>query len=171
MKVRAVLHFASVFTPVLPSVLALCTVLCVASCAEEKPVQDPAPNFPEDYRASYSEVRGCRPSGDHDLNNIRILADPAALAPYMGRAAPFPVGSIVLKEEFDFADATCSGAITQWTEMTRLESGTSPTTLDWRWHQVDRNRKIVATDSPRCITCHTSCGEPPDGYSGTCAVP
>lgn len=129
------------------------------------------PDFPADYESSYVEVRNCRPSGDHNLNNIRILADPAALEPYQGRVEPFPVGSVVLKEEFDFGDADCSGPIKQWTVMRRLETGSSPDTLDWAWQRVDATRRVLGEDEPTCIGCHQGCGVAPDGYDWTCALP
>jgi hypothetical protein len=136
---------------------------------EDEP--EPEPLFPEDYDASWVEVRDCRGSGDHDLNNIRILADPAALDPYDLRDALLPEGAIVLKEEFDFSDMTCSGDIKQWTVMRKLAAGSSPDTLDWQWQQVDFDRHVVSEDLPRCIGCHTGCGVAPDGHDGTCAMP
>jgi hypothetical protein len=129
------------------------------------------PFFPDDYDASYLEVRNCRGSGDHDLNNIRILADPAARTPYEGRVVPFPVDAVVLKEEYDFGDTTCEGPIKQWTVMQKLAAESSPDTLDWSWQRVDGDRMVVEEDPPRCIGCHTGCGVAPDGYDGTCAVP
>lgn len=130
-----------------------------------------APVFPADYAASYVEVRDCRTSADHDLGRIRILADPAALAPYRDRAAPFPAGAVVLKVEHDFGDTDCTGPITQWTVMERLADGDGATTLGWRWQRVDAGRGVVTEDEPRCIGCHTDCGVAPDGYLGTCAMP
>jgi hypothetical protein len=150
-------------------VLVLGALLSACGTDPDPPV-DNAP-FPLSYRDSYMEVRNCRKSGDHELNYIRILADAAALEPYRMRMSSFPTGSIVLKEEFDFADDTCSGPIKQWTVMTKLAAGSSPSTLDWKWHRVNTARTIVETDPPRCIGCHTLCGVPPDGYEATCAVP
>ena len=129
------------------------------------------PAFPEDYLDSYVEVRDCRASGDHDLNNIRILAGPSALAPYQGRTAPFPVDAVVLKEEYDFGDMTCTGPVKQWTVMRRLPDGSSPDTLDWAWQRVDNQRKVQTEDEARCISCHQGCGLAPDGYGWTCALP
>lgn len=153
-------------------------VVVVSGCpGDDDPAEDSTggsdavPFFAADYEASYVEVRNCRASGDHDLHNIRILADPDALAPYEGRTAPFPVDAVVLKEEFDFGDATCEGPIVQWTVMRKLEAESSPGTLDWSWQQVDADRVVVAEDLPRCIGCHTGCGVAPDGYDGTCAIP
>jgi len=131
----------------------------------------PPPFFPEDYEASYTEVRACRGSGDHDLNNVRILVDPAARAPYEQRMAAFPLDAVVLKEEYDFGDLDCTGDITQWTVMRKLADGSSPATLDWSWQRVDVDRKVLDPDAMRCISCHQGCGVPPDGYGWTCAVP
>ena len=132
---------------------------------------EPAPAFPADYAATYVEVRGCRGSADHDLRRIRVLADPAALAPYQTRSAPFPPGAIVLKAEHDFADDDCTGPVVEWTVMTRLAAGTAPGLLDWSWQRVDGDRRVVSEDEPRCAGCHADCGGPPDGHDGTCAVP
>lgn len=130
----------------------------------------PAPVFPADYLATYVEVRGCRSSADHDLGQIRVLADPAARAPYLGRDADFPVGAVLLKAEYDFGDATCTGPITQWTAMQRIEGGAAEL-LGWRWQRVDADRTVVSEDDSRCLGCHADCGVPPDGYLGTCTVP
>jgi hypothetical protein len=132
--------------------------------------EDP-PLFPADYASSYVQVRPCRPSPDHDLNHVRVLADPAATEPYQVRDHPFPTGAVVLKEEHDLTDDTCSGPIVGWTVMVKLAAGSSSTTLDWRWQKVDAHRGVVTEDEPRCYACHTSCGVPPDGYLATCSAP
>ena len=129
------------------------------------------PDFPADYQGSFVEVRNCRPSGDHELNTIRILAGPTALEPYQTRAMPFPPGAVVLKEEYEFGDLDCTGPLKQWTVMRRLEDGSSTETLDWTWQKVDADRHVVAVDTPACYGCHTDCGVLPDGFDGTCAVP
>lgn len=129
------------------------------------------PAFPDDYEASYVEVRNCRGSGDHDLHNIRILVDPTAAAAYEGRTEPFGEGAVVMKEEYDFGDVSCSGDIVQWTVMRKLAEGSSPQTLGWAWQQVDLSRRVVAEDGQRCISCHQGCGVAPDGYDWTCSIP
>lgn len=153
--------------------LSLAMLVLASGCPGDDGTTDdgPEPDFPADYVDSYVEVRNCRGSGDHDLNNIRILADPSAAGPYQDRTTPFPVGSIVLKEEYDFGDLTCEGPIKQWTVMRKLEAGSSPETLDWAWQRVDLERKVVDQDAARCYGCHSPCVEPPDSYDGTCAVP
>ncbi|MBC7976341.1 MAG: cytochrome P460 family protein [Myxococcales bacterium] len=127
--------------------------------------------FPADYASSYVEVRDCRPSGDHDLNHVVILADPAAAPAYQLRDRPFPIGAVVLKAEYDFGDDTCTGPVRYWTVMVQRRAGSSPATIDWQWQKVDNQRVVVTEDEPRCIGCHTTCGVAPDGYAGTCAIP
>ena len=127
----------------------------------------PEPAFPADYAASFREVRGCRASSDHELNKVRVVADPAAFEPYTTRAAAFPEGAIVLKEEYDFADGACAGAIVRWTVMQR--SAAHPG--GWLWQDLDGDRHVVSQDDALCVSCHAGCGRPPDGYEGTCEVP
>ncbi len=148
--------------------LALATV--VVACNDDGGQPSIEPLFPADYSSRYTEVRPCMSSGDHDLHNVRILVDDAAHDPYVDRTAPFPVGAVVLKEEYDFGDTTCSGPTLGWTVMQRLADGSSLDTLDWEWQQVDPDRVVVSADEPRCVSCHTGCGVPPDGYEGTCAI-
>ncbi|MEZ4384951.1 MAG: cytochrome P460 family protein [Nannocystaceae bacterium] len=150
---------------------ALVHAACVGGDDGDDASAGEAPDFPENYADDYVEVRDCRGSGDHDLHTIRILADPAALAPYQDRGAPFPVGAVVLKEEYEFGDLECAGPIVQWTVMRRLAPGSAADNLDWAWQRVDPQRQVVDSDAPRCVGCHQGCGAAPDGYEGTCAVP
>ena len=117
-------------------------------------------------------MRNCRRSGGaHDINHVRVLADPNAVAIYNDRSGPFPEGAVVLKEEYDFGDSTCSGPILQWSVMVKRAAGTSPETLDWQWQRVDRLGNVASEDDSRCIGCHEGCGVAPDGHDGTCTVP
>lgn len=150
----------------------LVVVGCGASCDPGNGGADGGtPLFPGNYAQTYTEVRDCRSSGDHDLNRIRILASPEALAPYQSRDGGFPPGAVVLKEEYDFADTDCAGEIIQWTVMKRLADGGSPATLDWEWQKVEAEGVSVETSLQPCIACHSGCGRPPEGYEATCALP
>jgi hypothetical protein len=142
-------------------------VVLVAACGTDDPSLPP-PVFPEDYATSYVEVRDCRSSADHDLRKIRVLADPAALDPYTTRTGAFPLASIVLKEEYDFADIDCTGPLLQWTVMERTDEAA---TGGWLWQRIDADRSLVTQNEDRCINCHDFCGKPPDGFEGTCALP
>mgnify|MGYP002624814066 CR=1 FL=1 len=153
-------------------VLIALSCMALVSCADDEATPPAAqPLFPADYAASYTEVRDCRQSGDHELNVIRILAAPEALSPYQNRDAPFPTGAVILKEEYDFGDLTCEGPIKQWTVMARLADGSAPDALDWHWQRVDANRVVAAENESRCYGCHSGCTPANDGYDHTCAVP
>jgi hypothetical protein len=129
---------------------------------------EPEPAFPRDYLSTFTEVRDCRPSAEHDSHNIRILASPSALAPYQNRDAGFPIGAIVLKEERDFGDLDCTGPVLLWTVMTRSPDAGAD---GWHWQSVSPERRVLPTSEAGCIACHAGCGRPPEGYEGTCAVP
>lgn len=150
---------------VLPAILAC----AIGGCGGGGP--DETSLFPADYAASYVQVRPCRSSPDHDLNHVRVLADPAAMVPYQMRDRPFPTGAVVLKEEHDLSDDSCTGPIRSFTVMVKLPAGSAPAALDWHWQKVDANRGVVTDNEPRCYSCHTSCGVPPDGYLATCSAP
>jgi hypothetical protein len=154
-----------------PAVLPLVFASFGLACPSDDEQGGEPPFFPEDYAQSYREVRDCRPSGDHDLNNVRILADPDAFAPYQQRDAAFPLDAVVLKEEYDFGDLDCTGDVKQWTVMRKLAEGSAPETLGWSWQKVDAERNVVDPDLVRCVSCHQGCGVAPDGYDWTCAVP
>jgi hypothetical protein len=138
-----------------------CLAMALAACGDDA-------LFPADYADTYTEVRNCRRSSDHDLHYIRVLADPDALAPYRDRLAPFPVGSIVLKEEYDFADGDCTGPILEWTVMQKTASAAR---LGWHWQRVDADGAIKTDNSSLCSNCHSGCTPDVDGYDATCAVP
>lgn len=136
--------------------------LLAAACSDDAAL----PLFPEDYAATYQEVRNCRKSGDHDLNYIRVLASPDALGPYQNRDAPFPVGAVVLKEEF--ADDLCQDMV-GFTVMRKEQAGFAPDSSDWSWQRVSADFQVTPTDENRCITCHKTCEA--TGYDLTCAEP
>jgi hypothetical protein len=145
-------------------------VVLVAACSDEPVEKPPVPAFPADYAASYAEVRDCRRSGDHELAFIRVLTDPAATVPYENRTEAFPDGSVVLKEEYEFGDDTCSGVIASWTVM--VKAGAATDQLGWNWQRVGGDRRVLDENSQRCLTCHFDCsGNPSVGYDHTCAEP
>ena len=105
----------------------------------------PDPLFPADYASTWTQVRDCRSSSSHDFHLIVIWADPDAAGPYLDRDADFPVGSVVLKEEYDIGDTECTGDIVQWSLMKRLEAGSAPEAqLDWLYIADTGNSRIRA---------------------------
>ena len=146
-------------------------LLLAATCGCGDPEPEPSATaaFPADYAGSYVEVRDCRKSADHELEHIRVLADPAALEPYRNRSGEFPGGAVVLKEQYEASDDTCSGPISQWTVMQK-DTSTSDR-LGWSWQRVDADRCVVETNTPSCVSCHSACSAGSIGYDGTCAEP
>ena len=153
------------------SALVVTSALVLIACGGDDDDAGPEPLFPADYATTYVEVRDCRASTEHDFANVRVLADPAGLGPYVDRGSPFPEGSVILKEEYDLGDVDCSRDVQGWTVMSRLAEGSAAEALDWHWQRVDIDRNVQTDDEPRCYGCHTDCGVPPDGYLGTCTVP
>lgn len=143
------------------------STLCAGCPGPELPEVEPV--FPADYASTYTEVRDCRRSPDHDLAYIRVLASPEALAAYTARDAAFPEGAVVLKEEF--ADPACADP-TGWTAMRRQSAGYFAAGGDWQWQRVDPDRRVAEDGAlPRCAGCHSACGVAPEGHDWTCAAP
>jgi hypothetical protein len=135
----------------------LLSALALGGCPSPAP-----PVFPESYASTYTEVRDCRRSPEHELSYIRVWASPEAAPIYTSRTGDFPEGAVIVKEEF--ANAACTDLL-GWTAM-RREGG------DWRWQDVALDRTTIEDgDIARCTTCHDACATPPAGYMGTCAVP
>lgn len=142
--------------------------LSVSACSGD--AGGPTALFPPDYAATYQEVRACRMSIEHGFVRIRVLASPDALSPYQGRTAPFPTGSIVLKEERSADDTACTGPVSNFTVMEKLDVGADPAMLDWAWQETDGALHVRSKDVSPCSACHQSCAAP-GGYDHTCTVP
>jgi hypothetical protein len=141
-------------------------ISCASSPSEKAPVGEQAV-FPADYRDTYVQVRRCQPSGDHNLNNVRVLANPRAESGYVAHVGHFEEGDVVLKEEFAFGDTDCAGDVVRWTAMVR-DAQSASNAQGWTWQAVDPDRRVTQSNGSTCIGCHATCGVPPDGYEGTC---
>ncbi len=141
--------------------------VALATCdgGSEPPPADPL--FPADYAATFTEVRDCRTSADHDLTHVRVFADPVALDAYTTRGEPLPDGSLLVKEEH--ADETCTDLV-GFAVMMR-EEGYDPDRGDWHWQKLDADRRVTQDGRlERCGGCHSLCEEP-SGFDWTCAEP
>lgn len=148
----------------------LASALALVSCADDETTTLPPPPPPIflDNGAGYQQLRDCRRSADHDLSYIRVLADAQAIPPYVNRDVPFPAGAVILKIEY--ADPPCTDLV-GYTAM-RRDVGIDPAGGDWHWQRANRAGTVTEDGIiERCKGCHTSCGVPPDGHDGTCAVP
>jgi Cytochrome P460 len=153
------------------TLLLLAVALSFGACHSGPNTPVYLPLLPADFAATYKQVRPCRNSTDHDLNNVTVLADPNAYGPYTTRTDPFPVGAVVVKQEHLMEDQNCTEGIVQWTIMVKLEDGSSPSTNDWTWQNIAFDRTVQTQNDMRCISCHAGCGVPPNGYLGTCSSP
>ena len=145
----------------------LVAVLATVGCGSDDPVAAPA-IYPLDYETTYQEVRNCRNSLEHNGVRMRVLASPEAIAPYTGRALPFPAGSIVLKVQYDGGDTSCEDEVIGATVMRKLAPGSSPDTLDWEWQETDETHREIEFEVRRCTMCHKQCDPQ---YDATCTDP
>jgi len=113
------------------------------------------PIFPADYRSTFVEVRDCRLGIEHNSRMIRVLANPIAAEPYRQLQNPLPVGSIVIKEEFDGADCSNDADLVSWSVMRKEAAGFDPEDGDWHWQWLDAPSKHVRCDDKLCpgFTC------------------
>lgn len=148
--------------PSLPTALAAACLALVGCPTPPSPGADAGPAvFSSDWETAYAEVRDCRRSPDHDLSYIRVLASPDAETVYATRSGEFPEGAVLVKPEY--ADELCTDLL----GITAMRRGATA----WEFQETDALARPLGTDVLRCIGCHASCGVPPDGYMGTCAVP
>ncbi len=152
--------------------LVLLAIGAVLGCTSKNdPPQPPVdPVFPADWAKSYTQVRECRKSIDHDVRYVTIFADPTSLSSYKNHDKLFPAGSIILKVEYQ--DDKCASAFRGYTVM-RREKGYSPGNGDWHWQKTDAASKVLEDGLPyRCVGCHRdNCMvKPPDGWDWTCSA-
>lgn len=134
------------------------------TCEEVSPV------FATDYRDTFTMVRDCRQSIDHDLVFVQIWASPDAVDPYLARTDRLPDGSLFVKEEF--TDPLCAGEMRRWTAM-RREDDAYPLLDGWHF-QVRATDGAVLEDGAieDCVSCHLNeCGGTESGFDGTCSDP
>ncbi len=111
------------------------------------------PIFPSDYRDTYTEVRDCRNSSSH-VAMIRVLANDVAAQAYLDEANPLPVGSILVKEEYDGVDCSNDNELVRWRAMRKEAPGFDPEDGDWHWQWVEPDRSVKYDDKSTCIACH-----------------
>lgn len=135
--------------------------LALSACGpDETPTT--ASLVPSDYRARFVEVRNCRGTIEHIattaspmVTNIRVLASPEAAAAYRANAPALPVGTVIVKEEYD--DPGCAASsLRAWTVMRKEMAGYDPAHNDWRWQRVQASNGAVLVDGrvESCIGCH-----------------
>lgn len=116
------------------------------------------PIYPADYRTSFTQVRDCRFSIEHDGVNIRVWANDIALAAYLAEADELPVGSVIIKEEF--AGGTCDSDddLTLISAMRKEDPGFDSEDRDWHFQEVTpSDRRVVNNSKTDCTECHRTC--------------
>lgn len=132
-----------------------------AATASVTPTSTPVidPIFPADYRGTFVEVRDCRLGIEHRSRMIRVLANPIAAEPYRRLENPLPVGSIVIKEEYEGVDCSNDADLVSWSVMRKETPGFDTEDGDWHWQQVEAPDRLVSCDDKGCpgfpcIGCH-----------------
>ena len=138
--------------------------LSFIACGDEPEPPGPQPLFPEGFETTYSAVRDCRFSIEHDGVTIIVYASPDAAEAYTNGQYPFAPGATIVKKEH--RDGSCT-ELSGYTVMKKTGNGS--TAADWSWQRVGADRK-VDTEEPaqRCISCHAGCTE---GRDQTCTDP
>lgn len=111
------------------------------------------PVFPANYRSTYTEVRNCRFSIEHGGLSIRVLANAIGLQSYLDNAELLPVGSVIVKEEYDGPDCVDADLV-RWRVMRKEAPGFDPADSDWHWQWVEKDRSVLFNDKSTCIGCH-----------------
>lgn len=145
-------------------------LVLAGGCGDEDP--GPPPVFTlEEVERDFVEVVECRPSHEHDLNHVRVFADPEAAEIFVrcvltglgGRCDVdrFDTGARFVKYEYQFADCEPDDLVSYTTSL-RLEDGAYPEGLDWHWQRLTPAMEVVEDGAPdRCLQCHINhCREP-----------
>lgn len=115
--------------------------------------------FPADYRQSYTVVRDCRNSIEHGFT-VKVWANEIAREAYLNDENPLPLGSILVKEEFEGVDCDNDAELAQWRVMRKAVAGLDDTDGDtWQWQRVlAGSREVVENTKASCIDCHRAEG-------------
>ncbi|MFN0150400.1 MAG: cytochrome P460 family protein [bacterium] len=146
------------------ALLCLCAALAAISCGGDSnptpPDPEPAdPFFPANFEQSYTLVRDCRFSTDHNLTKVRVYVDSIGAASYLAGTYPLPVGTIAVKVLTDGQADDCAGATEEFVAMRKGVPGTAPTYGDWEWQAVNPDRSVRLSGQlfDQCVACHASC--------------
>lgn len=153
------------------SALALLGALSLAltGCDDDPEVAADAgvPVFPADYLSSFTEVRDCRQSIEHELEYVRLLvpADQAAeisrcMTPGTTCDAALPVGTLLVKPQY--LDPGCTDLL-RVTAARRETAAAAGDRAAWRWQEVTAAGAVTVDGdgsegaAARCVGCHAAC--------------
>lgn len=112
------------------------------------------PIFSATYRTDFSVVRDCRFGIEHGGVMFRVFANEIAREAYLANQNPLPVGSILIKEEFNGVDCADDSQLFQWRVMRKESPGFDSDDSDWHWQRVVTERRVVEDTKATCISCH-----------------
>lgn len=145
-------------------VLAAAVPLAVISCGGEDNPTPPDPEpvdpfFAADFAETYTLVRDCRFSTDHNLTRVRVYVNSIGAENYLNGTYPFPVGTIAVKVLTDGQASDCNGATEEFVAMRKGAPGTAPSSGDWEWQAVNPDRSVRLSGQlfDACISCHANC--------------
>lgn len=158
--------------PSLVSVLLICSAVGLVAC--EPDAAEPERLVGDDWATSFSEVRTCRASPDHDLEHVALWIDPGSKALWERCVDAFPEGDSDCTEVFpagatfvkpQYFDAAC-------TQLARISVAQKDPAFaasgGWHWQEItfDEGVGTVSQDGAikRCANCHATCG----GYDQRC---
>lgn len=135
-------------------------VALLAVACDDEPA-GPEPVFSADWATAYVQVRDCRLSIEHELDHMRVLADPASAARYRRCVTPelpcnepFPAGAVIVKAQYRDADCTDLRRITA----VRREPEAPAEAGGWRWQAAGADGAVTEDGSLRsCVGCHRGC--------------
>ena len=138
--------------------VALCAL---AACGEELPeyTHSSAALFDEDWRTQYTRVVTCKESPTHNVNHIETWVSADALEAYQDRTRTFPLGSVVLKAQYD--GPGCDDQEVAFTVMKKLVEEPATELEHWDWQRVEADGSLGYDPvSPGfCGDCHTGCNQ------------
>lgn len=138
-------------------------LLCVAglvACSGDDGGSGPPPTpvepyFPDNFRATYVEVRDCRLTLEHADNgavNVQVFASPECATQYQAGTYPMPQGAVLVKPMW--SDGGCSQLV-GYVVMRKGPPGTAPNFGDWEWQEVNAAGEVLSTGvQSACLTCH-----------------
>jgi len=127
-------------------------VVAPLGCAPTEPAE---PIFPADYRSTFTLVRDCRFSIEH-ASTIRVYVNSNGAAAYLADENPLPVGTIVVKEEFEGVDCSNDSELQVWSTMVKRAPGYDPAIGDWQYQEVAYpTRQVTINENTSCLECHT----------------
>jgi len=141
------------------SALVLLAALVGCDPDDPTPVE---PLYPSDWTTSFTQVRGCRSSPDHDLEYVTLWIDPASQAKFDACVKPgatctgeFDAGAVFLKPQY--ADQACTDLVR--ISAAKKEAGFE-TVGGWHWQEVlysGKQAKVNEDGALRdCYGCHAS---------------